>query len=254
MADTAPWQLVTTELDRWAADGRTARLWLRDDDAIAQTPALARLAAMAGDRAVPMLLAVIPLAAQPSLFAFLESASGIELAVHGARHLNHAPADRKSEEMAPERGRAAIADDLRSARASLTERLGATAGVWYVPPWNRIHPTVAAWLPEFGFTALSTFGAQRVAVGTALVEINAHVDLIDWRDGRRGRSEGWVAAMLAEELQKSRTGSGHAVGILAHHLAHDDACWTALAALFNATCDHPAVAWTRPRDLIAMSP
>ncbi|TMV59615.1 hypothetical protein FGG78_35815, partial [Thioclava sp. BHET1] len=61
-ADAAadPWAAVKTELDRWAAAGRRADLWLRDDDAVAPTAQLDRLIALTGAARVPVLLAVIP--------------------------------------------------------------------------------------------------------------------------------------------------------------------------------------------------
>lgn len=63
--NAAPWQALTLELDRWSADGRTVGLWLRDDDAVAPSPALDRLSEFAERFAAPVLLAVIPLLAEP---------------------------------------------------------------------------------------------------------------------------------------------------------------------------------------------
>ncbi len=40
------WLPFETELDRWSAAGRRVSLWLRDDDAIAASPALDRLSAL----------------------------------------------------------------------------------------------------------------------------------------------------------------------------------------------------------------
>ncbi|MEK9660397.1 MAG: hypothetical protein VW644_01455, partial [Alphaproteobacteria bacterium] len=42
----APWDALAAELDVWAAAGRTATLWWRDDDADAASPALERLLAL----------------------------------------------------------------------------------------------------------------------------------------------------------------------------------------------------------------
>ena len=48
------------ELDAWAAAGRVAEAWWRDDDATAPTPALARLLEARRAAGAPVALAVIP--------------------------------------------------------------------------------------------------------------------------------------------------------------------------------------------------
>ena len=37
-----PWLELNAELDRWHKAGKTARFWLRDDDAVEPTPELER--------------------------------------------------------------------------------------------------------------------------------------------------------------------------------------------------------------------
>ncbi len=61
------WHLVTQELETWRAAGQTARLWLRDDDAVAVTPALERLLALSSRYRSPLLLCVIPMRAEKDL-------------------------------------------------------------------------------------------------------------------------------------------------------------------------------------------
>ena len=58
-----PWKPLAEELDRWNAAGRRLALWLRDDDAVAPSPALDRLSRLAEDFGAPVLLAVIPMVA-----------------------------------------------------------------------------------------------------------------------------------------------------------------------------------------------
>jgi len=52
------WGALEAELDIWQSAGRSASFWWRDDDAIAATPELDRLLALAQD--APIGLAVIP--------------------------------------------------------------------------------------------------------------------------------------------------------------------------------------------------
>jgi hypothetical protein len=57
------WDRLYLEIENWTATGKEASLWWRDDDAVAATPALARLLAITGRRGIPLALAVIPAAA-----------------------------------------------------------------------------------------------------------------------------------------------------------------------------------------------
>lgn len=244
------WSAVAEELDRWQQSGRTARLWLRDDDAIEPTPALGELRALCHAGGIAVLLAVIPLNARPALVSDVAGDPFVEIAMHGIRHLNHAPADRRSEELTAERGRADSLATLVAARARLEALFGGRAITTYVPPWNRISAEVAGWLPAAGFTALSTFGAAPLPLTPALRQVNAHVDIIDWKGGRGGRSPDWTAAELARQLGAARLDGGRPVGILTHHLAHDTAAWRALDGIITATRNHAAAEWVRPSTLL----
>ena len=78
--------------------GRTVDLWWRDDDAVAPTPALDRLLALARGRGAAARARGDPGAARPSLAARLAGEAGVRVLVHGWRHRNHAPPGAKSAE------------------------------------------------------------------------------------------------------------------------------------------------------------
>ena len=61
---TPDWTPLETELARWSAQGRTLPLWWRDDDAVAETPALRKLTELSERLGLPVHLAVIPAAAE----------------------------------------------------------------------------------------------------------------------------------------------------------------------------------------------
>jgi hypothetical protein len=227
------WSPVVEELARWRAAGRTARLWLRDDDAVEPSAALERLMSLAELARAPVMLAVIPMRATPALAARVSRSPWILPAMHGAWHRNHAPRERKSEETPPERGAAVVGDELREARARLIALFGPAAGRCYVPPWNRIAPEIAALLPDLGFDSVSTFGPKQPLASARLRQINTHVDLMDWRGGRVGHPSARVALMLAEALALARADGFRETGVLAHHLVHDDAAWGALGDLIR---------------------
>jgi hypothetical protein len=58
--------------------------------------------------------------------------------------------------------------------------------------------------------------------------VNAHVDIVDWRHGRR-----FIGEARALELAMKGLASGEPVGFLTHHAVHDAAAWTFLERLFN---------------------
>src|SRR4051794_13610594 len=145
------WHDVRTELDCWSAANRDARLWVRDDDAMAPTPELERLLSLLARYDIPLLLSVIPMRVEPSLPGVIRDFPAIEVAMHGAWHRNHASKGRAPEETALDRGRSTIVTELQDARARLRGLFGHAAGRWYVPPWHRISARVAELLPELGF-------------------------------------------------------------------------------------------------------
>src|SRR3954471_6826472 len=84
----ADWPELVSELDCWGEAGRIAKLWWRDDDAVAATPELAALLRLAG--ATPMALAVIPALATADLAASLRDVPCSAVLQHGWRHVNRA--------------------------------------------------------------------------------------------------------------------------------------------------------------------
>jgi peptidoglycan/xylan/chitin deacetylase (PgdA/CDA1 family) len=251
MAESHGLDLLTEELDRWHDGGRTARLWLRDDDAVEPTAALERLIELLRAHAVPCLLAAIPMLATPELAERTAEEPLLTVGMHGVRHANHAPPGRKTEETPSERGLDRIRSDWAQARERLVSLFGPAAGVCYVPPWNRIGREAAALLPELGFQALSGFGPRPLGASPQLIELNTHVDLMDWRGGRVGRQEGDIAADMTQALGQARADGWRPVGLLAHHLVHDAAAWEALDTVLNLCARHPAARWCVPAELLA---
>jgi peptidoglycan/xylan/chitin deacetylase (PgdA/CDA1 family) len=238
------WEAVRAELDARHAAGRTAEFWLRDDDAVAASPALDRLLGLVSAYGAPLMVAAIPMRLERSLKPALAPFGAVSVAVHGAWHRNHAPPPSKAEETPAQRGLDAIGRDLSAARARLVAEFGPAAGRWYVPPWNRIPPAVAALLPGLGFHALSAFAARPGPGRPGLGELPATVDVIDWRNGRIGRPETWLAAEIGAQLAaQRRAGRPWPIGVLCHHLVHDEAAWSGLQRLLDLVVRHPGAAW-----------
>ncbi len=246
-AAVTPWDGLARELDAWADTGRCASLWLRDDDACGDSPKLRRLLGIAGDIEVPVALAAIPAALEPSLVDVVAESRIATVVQHGFAHRSHASAGARNWELGAHRPVPTIAAELREGRAVLARAFGERFAAVLVPPWNRIAPDVVFHLPQAGFHGLSTFG-PRVAVRpvAGLTQCNTHVDLIAWRSGRAFVGVDTAIGRFVHHLRARREGEAdpaEPTGILTHHLDLDAAGWRFLADLFAHTCEHRAVRW-----------
>ncbi|MEH7828082.1 polysaccharide deacetylase family protein [Gemmobacter denitrificans] len=235
---------LKARLDDLARQGRQIDLWWRDDDAIAPGPALDRLLALAGQHGVPLTIAAIPAHAGQALADRLAQAQDIAVAVHGWDHANHAPPDEKKQELGAHRPVAQILDDLGRGLARLAAQHGPRFVPVLVPPWNRISPDLVPYLPGLGFRALSVYGPPKPA---ALPVINTHLDVMAWRGLTKGRPPADMLAELDGLLAQPISGP---LGVLSHHLVHDEAAWQSLSALLSVTCGHPACHWRALPDLL----
>jgi len=260
------WRDLERELDAWAAEGRTATFWWRDDDAVAATPALDRLLDLADALNTPLGLAVIPASAEVSLPRRLEREPWAVVLQHGFAHHNHAPPGEPKAEIGRHRPPAAAIRELTAGRARLHELFGDPgAGEMLpvlVPPWNRIDPRLVPRLPAIGIVGLSTFSARPPAAPGGPHQVNTHLDLLNW-DARRGHEPapfvGTSAALddVIEHLADRRLGRADAdepTGLLTHHLVLDAACWAFTEALIGRVAGHPAGRWLHPREAFAGMP
>ncbi|MCF3640499.1 polysaccharide deacetylase family protein [Rhizobium sp. TRM95111] len=227
------------ELDRIAAGGGEVRFWLRDDDAVKPTQALDRLLLIARTHDVPLTLAVIPRDADEALAARLRGIGTVTVAVHGWSHENHAPSGEKTQELGGHRPTEEVLRELADGFRRLRSLFGGQFVPMLVPPWNRIAPALVPSLPEHGFSTLSVFGPEKDA---PIRLFNTHVDLMDWA-ARRGKAADVLMPLVLDQV---RTRRGAVIGILTHHLVHDDTAWQCLDALLAATCRHPACRWVGP--------
>jgi hypothetical protein len=246
MTATTDWTSIVQELARWQGAGLVPRLWLRDDDAVAVTPALEWLAAVTEAADIPLVLAVIPARAEPALAEFVARRPRWRVAVHGLAHANHAPVGEKKAELGANRPRAAVLADVAEGLSRLEALIPGQLLPMLVPPWNRIDPAVVPDLPALGIEVLSAFGPEPSDAAPRPHRLNAHLDLIDWRGGRRGIAPHVFAARLTESLKEARLAGGRPVGVLTHHLVHDEAAWGLLEALTAFIARRPDVAWWSP--------
>lgn len=231
------WQALEGELKHWRDAGRSAELWWRDDDAADVGPELDRLLGVQRETDTPLALAIVPAHATSALAERLAAEPGVDLLQHGYAHVNHAtPGEGKKIELGPHRPAMIVLGELGTGWLALERLFGNRPLAVMVPPWNRIAPALVPTLPEIGFVGLSTFGPrQRAQPVRGLRQVNAHVDLIDWKGERAFAGEEACLATLVEALGRSRTGNGEPVGILSHHLVMDGRAWDFLRSLWEKT-------------------
>lgn len=245
---------LRAELDRWAAEGRMATFWWRDDDAVTAGPELDRLFAAAD--AAPLALAVVPMQAEPALARAIESA-GREIAVlqHGYAHTNHASPGAKKAEFTAERDVNVMTAEVRAAADRLTEIFAPWLQPIFVPPWNRCPAALTGRLGTLGHRAVSTYGprpSRHAAPG--LLQVNTHADPIDWRGTRRFVGLDHLAEALAAHLAGRRQGTADAAeptGLLTHHLVHAPEDMTAIGRLVGEIAAHPATRWLAAAAVLA---
>jgi len=253
-ADTAPWSALTGELDKWAAAGRQATFWWRDDDAASVTPALQRLVATAGAAAAPLALAVIPRHMTADLPACLAPVPGISVVQHGFAHINHAQKGQGAWELGLHRPPATVFAELSTGLKSLQGAFAEHFVPLVVPPWNRIDAAIVAGLPAVGLHALSTFGPRPApAPAPGVIQINTHCDPIKWKGGAHFTGTGRAIDDIVGHLRDRREGradAGEPTGLLTHHLDLDEACWTFVETLLTHIRTHPAARWRSIADLV----
>ncbi len=224
-----PWGILDDAFKRAVDAGYDVPLWWRDDDAVAATPALDRLLALAHRVRIPIALAAIPALAQPSLAERLSGDRLAQILVHGLTHANHAAGGAKKAEFGPHRPLQILADEAARAREAARSRLGPDVLPVFVPPWNRIAPALVPRLRDLGYRGLSTFkDRSSSAPAPGLVQVNTHVDPIDWHGTGSVRDPASILSDLARAITMRIDGKAdrdEPVGILTHHLVHDEAVW-----------------------------
>ena len=245
----ASWQALAEEAARWHDAGRAADLWWRDDDAGDAGPAVDRLIALHRLTGAPLAIAVVPAQATPALADRLAGEPGIDVLQHGYAHVNHASPVEKKIELGPQRPAMMVLGELGTGWLALEQLFAGRGLPVLVPPWNRIAPGLVPALPEIGFRGLSTFGRRRKRPLRGLLEINTHVDLIDWKAGRG--FVGKLAALdaLVGALVHARTVSREPVGVLSHHLAMDAEAWDFLRSIWEEAKKMPGLRIRSPREL-----
>jgi peptidoglycan/xylan/chitin deacetylase (PgdA/CDA1 family) len=255
------WKDVSCELDRWAARGLKARFWVRDDDACEASAPLARLHEFAARYDITIGLAIIPAKMHPSLQKFI-SAEGRRFhpMCHGWQHVSHAPAGCKPSEFGEGRPVEAAIKDARLALSTFRNYFADPAPV-FVPPFGQISGAMTRALPAIGFAGVSAgpgwlerklfhlpslavrFPAVNLPRRPGIRRLDVHIDPIDWQKGT-AHSADTICDAIVRSLHPRWMGflsSEAPVGLVTHHLAHDDRIWAACKDVMDVLREHRAV-------------
>lgn len=243
------WKELASELDSWREAGLTASFWWRDDDATRPGPLLDRLFEIA--RSTPLALAVIPALADVSLAERLSAHGrhcGRAVALqHGYAHVNHAPDGEKKAEFGDHRPLNVMLDELSEGRRRMQELFAELFMPVLTPPWNRAGESVKNALQRTGLQRLSGFGPRDPV--RADREINTHIDIVDWHGGRGFIGESRALQWAVSCLSSRRAGNAdrlEPIGLLTHHIEHDEDCWQFVGRFVQAIGSHPAAQWILP--------
>jgi hypothetical protein len=81
------------------------------------------------------------------------------------------------------------------------------------------------------------------------------VDIIDWHGTRGCRAHELIVGEIVSQLDAALADSSQPpIGILTHHLVHDEASWTFLEALFEHTTRNGIGRWETIGGLLAEQP
>ena len=227
---TIDWSPLSVALERAEDAGCPVAFWWRDDDAVAHTPQLDRLLHLARRFGAGLALAAIPQAVEASLADRLNAEPTAFALVHGWRHANNAPPGEKKAEFGAHRATAALAGDAEQAIIAAKRALGVKLLPVFVPPWNRIAADLIPLLPRLGYEAVSTFRDRKAEYGApGLLQLNTHIDPIDWRGTRSLIEPTAIVSGLAKAVERrisDEADRGEPIGLLTHHLVHDEAVWS----------------------------
>jgi hypothetical protein len=258
---TSLWDYARRELDIWAdSSSSKAHFWIRDDDAVETSTNLKRLSEVATRHETKIGLAVIPGEITTGLQEYLaESVHQFYPMCHGWKHINH-NLGKKPAEFGPDRPIASMIEDAEVALRSFRQFFGSSQPI-FVPPFNRITPALVSALPQVGFAGVSLMpsyferkllqlssrmqwrGIVRMPEFKDGHRIDVHLDIIDWK-ARTAQSVEVVSDCLVQQLRGRRLGllkSDAPIGILTHHLVHDEPVWHALESLLDFLRSHASV-------------
>ena len=230
---------------------RPVTFFFRDDDAGWRDDRLRRLLHVFDRFEIPIDLAVIPCALEPSLARELRarreaSPATVGLHQHGFAHANHEPEGRKCE-FGPARDERTQRQDIERGRRRLETLLETLIDPIFTPPWNRCTNATGHALVAAGVRILSRESRAPALAVDGLDELPVDVDWFAHRKGVRLTREE-LGAALAAAARRSTT-----VGVMLHHAVSDAEERRGIAQLLGLLTDAPRVRFARMAELVEVA-
>lgn len=230
------WKAVETEFKIWQETGKTLEFWWRDDDAVEPTTQLHQLLHISEKFSIPLHLAVIPESCKQA-FPISDLCYVLQ---HGITHQNLAPSGEKKCELHSSQINDALIARLKQNKKKLENFFGHKFVDCMVPPWNRISPDYIDCLLKAEFKFLSTFNERKFQ--DQILQINTHLDIIDWSSHpRKFLGEEILERFISLLRQIRLQNKNHPIGLLTHHLVHDNDCWDFIENLLGFIKDNPTI-------------
>lgn len=209
------------ELGIWRRAWQAPILWWRDDDCREPSWQLDRLLHVRKD--LPVTLAVIPDGNLAALATRLETAEGVTVAQHGVDHENKLPAGGPRSEFPEDMSQDAINAAVAAGHARLSA--AGLAPLLFVPPWNEPSDRQVKAIKATRYRAFSI--GKNGDSRDGLEHVGAQVDILRWKGKPRFRGRRRIFDALRYELEERRRVGAFdkPIGLLTHHLVHDEAAW-----------------------------
>ena len=239
------WTSLKQELNVWSRRGKVADFWIRDDDAISDTPQLRRLIEVTGK--TPLALAVIPAHADSSLVELTDRLPWISIWQHGWQHHNWAmqgnseyPAQRSLEE---------VEDEIERGCVKLRQLFGSRFLKVFVPPCSGFDDRFFPVLERLGFDGYSAFESRKSKTISKVPIMNAHCEILEWGSSPWFAEESNYIDTIVSHLVGRRNGAydhDECTGILTHHKHQNEKSYRFLSKLIRVVNRHPAACWGQP--------
>lgn len=238
------WALLRRETRLWQRLGHRPVLWWRDDDARHDTPSLDRLLTLSRRYRCPLTIAVIPAGSHEGLRTRLGRHPQVAIAQHGVTHTNLQPPHTACDEFRPGTAPDAIAASIRSGADRLQRHFDHPVAL-FVPAWNRMSPELIEGIARTDIPCISGRGGMR-QTGRELDRLDVHLDLLRWRGGPRFRGEERFLRNVRQALRLRRRAGlwTEPLGLLTHHLDHDEGAWRFLEQFLRTTTGEALFDWT----------
>lgn len=268
------WRSLDEELELWGQQGRKATFWWRDDDASVVTSELETLLQLSDECCAPVSLAVVPAKLEHSLCDRLDGMHRISILQHGFSHNNHAPLTEKKSEYGAHRPVAQMLQELEQGKLILQAGFREQFYPVLVPPWNRYSIELIAQLHRQGYQGVSAMWArpgqvvfsarvehplpeqlsseQSEQVTSSLLQVNAHIDPVAWRDDRGfiGLHDAMEQLVCHLRLRREFPQLGdEPTGLLSHHLDQTQSVWDFCRQLADRISHDDNCCWLGASDI-----